>query len=501
MAPPFGKSGSLNPPQLELEPLKDPPPEDPPPKDRAAVLPETTASAQPEEQNRPPPDNERNERERLQPLTLRHETGPKPAASPDRSAERGTRRGKRDAERWAHLQSLPSLKSLGQAHVAYIRTVLCRFSVSPAHWLEDLTQEVLMEAQDGTKSTLEARPLLFGIARHTAFRWAAKRTAERNAMIRLAPTYSLIDEHSVEDAWQRAVRRAVVHAATNELPALFRELFARAEIERLKMPVIAYDLGIAVNTGYTRMQAARLRFISALQRTLARRRVRKEDLSAPVLVGASCALQSEEVAPDWRDAAPPEPTKDASPPDPPEPDLIDDGGDLSPLRGVRARSGAAVAAAIGGVLVIVAGLAAGAWLVRPPDIRQPEARPVPEPHQAKKPATSEAPTARRSTEAPIPRPSVSPAPPRPRPTVPPRPKPTSRPDEPVANAPVANAPAPSDSEGLAARSIIRLARLGQHDEAQRRVADFQSRYPKSAYWGLISESLALRSNGPAGSTP
>lgn len=44
------------------------------------------------------------------------------------------------------------------------------------------------------------------------------------------------------------------------------------------MPRVARDLGISVNTGYTRLQLARQRFLESFQRLLARRHMRRAEL-------------------------------------------------------------------------------------------------------------------------------------------------------------------------------------------------------------------------------
>ena len=48
----------------------------------------------------------------------------------------------------------------------------------------------------------------------------------------------------------------------------------RCEIDEVPMAEVARDLGIPVNTGYTRLHLARARFAEAMSRFLARLRLR-----------------------------------------------------------------------------------------------------------------------------------------------------------------------------------------------------------------------------------
>jgi RNA polymerase sigma-70 factor (ECF subfamily) len=80
------------------------------------------------------------------------------------------------------------------------------------------------------------------------------------------------------DEQEAAARREAVHAAIAELPDVFREVFVRVDLEEQAAADVARDLGIPVNTAYTRLHLARGRFIEALRRLLARRRLKPEDL-------------------------------------------------------------------------------------------------------------------------------------------------------------------------------------------------------------------------------
>jgi len=175
--------------------------------------------------------------------------------------------------------ALPSLEEVHPRHVAYVRTLVGRLGVSPAHEQEDLVQEVLIQAHRSKGSLLEPRALLFGITRHVVFRWISKREHERGVLKSKADEVAGEPaQQSAEQDWQARERHEAVRACIENLPAIFREVFVATEIDELPMAHVAKDLGIPVNTGYTRLHLARARFAEAVCRYLARRRLRKDDL-------------------------------------------------------------------------------------------------------------------------------------------------------------------------------------------------------------------------------
>jgi len=163
--------------------------------------------------------------------------------------------------------------------MAYVRALVARLGVWPAHEREDLTQEVLIQGHRSQGSPLEPRALLFGITRHVVFRWIARRAHEREVMRGKTDEMAAEPEQpSAEQDWQAAERRKAVHDAIDELPDLFKDVFVRCEIDETPMAEVARDLHIPVNTGYTRLHLARARFAEAIRRHLARRGLRWDDL-------------------------------------------------------------------------------------------------------------------------------------------------------------------------------------------------------------------------------
>lgn len=177
------------------------------------------------------------------------------------------------------VEPLPRLDSILPEHIAYARSVVARFRVSPTHWRDDLVQEILIEAHRSRQSPQDVRALLSGITRHVVFRWRAQRDAERIVVALLSENGLLMASNAnVEEQCQEAELRQVVRVAIDELPDLLREVFVRTGIEHMSMPEVVRDLGIHLNTGYSRQFQARMQFLKSLQRLLLRRRVEGGDL-------------------------------------------------------------------------------------------------------------------------------------------------------------------------------------------------------------------------------
>jgi len=176
-------------------------------------------------------------------------------------------------------EALPPLEDIQPRHLAYVRTLVARLGVSPAHEREDLVQESLIQAHRSRGSTLEPRALLFGITRHVVFRWIARRAHERAVMKSKADEVAEEPaQPSAEQDWQAAERYRAVHDSIDELPGIFKDVFVRCEIDEMPMAEVARELRIPVNTGYTRLHLARARFREAIRRHLARRRLHPDDL-------------------------------------------------------------------------------------------------------------------------------------------------------------------------------------------------------------------------------
>lgn len=189
-----------------------------------------------------------------------------------------------EAGEWEDIEPLPAVREMGDPHISYIRLLLVRLSLAPPSDHEDILQEVLLQAYRSRESRLDPRALLWGITRHVAFRWFHKKQIERKAIRGFTSRQEdPAEPSSAESEWQTAERIEAVHAALEELPYPFREVFQRSVIDEVPMSQIAADQGVPLNTGYTRLHLARARFTEAFRRHMARRHIKEEDL-CPLLV-------------------------------------------------------------------------------------------------------------------------------------------------------------------------------------------------------------------------
>lgn len=175
------------------------------------------------------------------------------------------------------LAPLPPLDEIREEHVAYVRRVLARLH-APTAWREDLIQETFAEAHRSRDSRLDVRALLFGIARHRVYYWRRRERYQRMLKQNVLARESRDPPPTPEEERRTAERIEAVRAAIAELPEPLRTVFARAHLTGETGPQIAAWLGVPENTVYTRLTAARERFLVVLLRQLARRGLRAEDL-------------------------------------------------------------------------------------------------------------------------------------------------------------------------------------------------------------------------------
>lgn len=372
-------------------------------------------------------------------------------AAPEREEER---------RRYGRDTPLPPLDQVRSEHAAYVRGLLSKFGVTPTWEFEDLIQEVLIHATRSAGSRLEPRALLFGITRHTVIRWMGRRESERTI------AQAQIDEAdveggvpSVEDMWRSAERVNVVHDAIRELPDIFREVFVRCELEDMAMPEVARELGIPVNTGYTRLHLARERFQEALRRSLLRRKLTKEDLALPIAI-AGLTLSGDTAS------KAPRPVK-VSPPV----------GRLGTFARWQVMSSQAI-------LVVSAVAALWTGPIGSPESAPPEATALPELSRPP-PDKTPAPVLSGAEKTPPVRATASLE----DDVVSSKLPPEDGGGPLTSNAEKASIPGRSRSEGTWARQIVGLVRTGKRAEALSQAALYFRRYPKSTYAGLINDAL------------
>jgi len=172
---------------------------------------------------------------------------------------------------------LPPLTTIHPRHAAYVRGLVSKLGVTPSHEHADLVQEILFQAYRSRDSPLEPRALLYGITRHVVFRFMARREHQRNTadkwqelQEKIAPT--------VEQFVDAATARALVEEAIAGLDERLLYVLIRCDLEDATMPMVAAELGIPVNTGYTRLHLARERLPSLVARVLRRHKLTKDDV-------------------------------------------------------------------------------------------------------------------------------------------------------------------------------------------------------------------------------
>lgn len=157
-------------------------------------------------------------------------------------------------------RDVPPFATIYDAHVAFVWRVLARLGVAPAD-LEDVCQEVFivvhrqLSAFEG-RSTL--RTWIYGIALRCASGYR-RRTARRRPVE--APLAEPVAEVAVagtqlEDLDARDAR-ATLERLLAQLDPDKREVFVLFELEELAMAEVVAIVGCPLQTGYSRLHAAR----------------------------------------------------------------------------------------------------------------------------------------------------------------------------------------------------------------------------------------------------
>ncbi len=167
----------------------------------------------------------------------------------------------------------PTFAEVFAAELPYVLRSLRRLGASAAD-AEDLGHDVFMVVHRELPSfdaTRPIRPWLFGIA----FRVASDhRQLARN---RLEVPTAQLPEHaafieSAEERLERADDRALVLEALRALDLDRRAVLVMHDLDGFSAPQIAAELGIVLNTAYSRLRLAREDFRRAVQRIRARSR-------------------------------------------------------------------------------------------------------------------------------------------------------------------------------------------------------------------------------------
>lgn len=171
-------------------------------------------------------------------------------------------------------QRSPSLKAVFEAEYKFVWRSLLHLGV-PEAAVDDALQDVFVVVHrklDEFDTARSIRSWLWGIARRVA------RDHRRNAA-RIQRRLSVVTRPepapSPEDEAARREASTVVAEFLSSLGEDQRDVFVLAELEEMTAPEIANALGVKVNTVYSRLRTARLRFKRAVERFRARAQRRR----------------------------------------------------------------------------------------------------------------------------------------------------------------------------------------------------------------------------------
>jgi RNA polymerase sigma-70 factor, ECF subfamily len=173
---------------------------------------------------------------------------------------------------------VPAFAEVYEQHFDFVWRSLRRLGVDPSA-LDDAVQEVFLVVHrrlgefEGRSSL---KTWLFGISLRVAQRVA--RTQARHPTAELPEVTAVGSaEPTPQDQAARREAIALLHAILGDLDPDKRAIFVMVELEQLSAPEIAEELGIPLNTVYSRLRAARREFEASLKRRRARERWRQTD--------------------------------------------------------------------------------------------------------------------------------------------------------------------------------------------------------------------------------
>ncbi|MCA9711353.1 MAG: sigma-70 family RNA polymerase sigma factor, partial [Myxococcales bacterium] len=172
--------------------------------------------------------------------------------------------------------------ALYRAHFGYVWQALRTLGVESAV-VEDAVHDVFVVAHRRWRDfegRSTARTWLFGIARRIAHRHrrTQHRTQRRRAALALVRPPEPIEPDAVvahKEAWQ------ALWSFLDALPVEHREAFVLGELEGASRQQMGQALGISPNTAYSRLRAARRRFVEAFPQPQRRHAVASARAPAP----------------------------------------------------------------------------------------------------------------------------------------------------------------------------------------------------------------------------
>jgi RNA polymerase sigma-70 factor, ECF subfamily len=160
----------------------------------------------------------------------------------------------------------PELTAIFEEHFVYVWKTLGRLGVRSGD-LEDVAQEVFLRIYKRLGDYDVARPMrpwIFGFA----YRMAAdyRRLARHRTEVLGAPIEATDASRGADERLEVEEERAIVEAALDAVEFDRRAVLVMHDVDEVPIPVVARELGLPVNTTYSRLRLAREDFVAALGR-------------------------------------------------------------------------------------------------------------------------------------------------------------------------------------------------------------------------------------------
>ncbi len=160
----------------------------------------------------------------------------------------------------------PEIGAIFDEHFDYVWNTLRRLGVREPD-IEDLSHEVFLKVHSRLvdyDATRPMRPWLFGFA----YRVAAdhRRLARHRLEVLGAPVEAVDPVRPPDERIAAEEDRALLEAALAELDLDRRAVLVMHDVDEVPVPAIARELGIPVNTAYSRLRLARHELATALHK-------------------------------------------------------------------------------------------------------------------------------------------------------------------------------------------------------------------------------------------
>jgi RNA polymerase sigma-70 factor (ECF subfamily) len=160
----------------------------------------------------------------------------------------------------------PDLAAVFDEHFDYVWNALRRLGVRQSD-LEDVAQEVFLRLHkrlDDYDSTRPMRPWIFGFAYRVAS--DHKRLARHRVEVMGSTLEPADPARRADERLEANEQRALVEAALEAVELERRAVLVMHDLDEIPIPAVARELGIPVNTAYSRLRLAREDFVAALTR-------------------------------------------------------------------------------------------------------------------------------------------------------------------------------------------------------------------------------------------